>query len=49
MEGILKIVKSLEAFALLIKGATQTIGYKTKKQRLGFLGILLGKLVDSLL
>ena len=49
MEDIMKVVKSLEVSCLLIKGSTQiysqTIGYKTKQWKFGFLGILLDKLM----
>ena len=46
MEEIMKIDKSSKDSSLLIKGVSQTID---KKQRDGLLGMLLGKLVASLL
>ena len=49
MEGIIKIVKSLEDSSSLIKGVTQTIENETEEQRGGFLGMLLGTLGSSLL
>ena len=49
MEDIKKIVKSLEDFGLLLKGVSETIENKTKEQKGGFLGILLGTLGANLL
>ena len=49
MNDILKIVKSLEESALLIKGVSETIKYKTKEQKGGFCRMLLGTLGASLL
>ena len=49
MEDILKIVKFLEDSGVLLKGFSETIKNKAKKQKRGFLGILLGTLVESLL
>ena len=43
MRNIMKIVKPLEDSSLLIKGVSQTIGNKTKKQRGEFLGMLYPK------
>ena len=47
MEDVVKIVKSLEDFDLLIKSVTKT--FEKKIKRSGFLGILLSTLGDSLL
>ena len=41
MNDILKIVKSLEKFGLLIKGGSKTIKNEAKEQKRGFLGVLL--------
>ena len=49
MEDIMKIVKYLEKSDLLIKGATETIKNKAEEGKLGFLSMLLGTLVASLL
>ena len=49
MEEIMKIVKCLEDPVLLIKGVSETIKNETKKQKRGFLGLLLGTLDASLL
>ena len=49
MEDIIKIVKSLEDFGLLLKGVTETVQNKVKEQRAGFLSMLLGTLGASLL
>ena len=49
MNDIIKIVKSLEESALLIKGVSETIKYKTKEQKGGFCRMLLGTLGTSLL
>ena len=46
---IIKIVKSLEESDLLIKGVSETSKNEAKEQKGGFLGILLGTLVASLL
>ena len=48
-EDIMKIVKYLKDSGLLIKSVTQTIKNEAKKQRVGFLGMLLGTLSVSLL
>ena len=45
MEDIKKIVKSLEDSCLLLKGVSETIQNEVKKQKGGFLGMLLGTLV----
>ena len=49
MNDIMKIVKSLEEFGLLIKGVSGTIKNKAKEQKEQFLGMLLGTLGVSLL
>ena len=49
MENVIKIVKSLENFGLLINGVSETIQNESKKQKSGFLGILLETLGASLL
>ena len=47
--NIMKIVKSLEESGLLMKTVSETIKNKAKKQKKGFLGMLLGTLGASLL
>ena len=49
MNDIMKIIKSLEESAILIKSVSQTIKNETKEQKRGFLGRLLGTLGASLL
>ena len=49
MNGIMKIIKSLEESGLLIKGVSEAIKNEGKEQKGGFLGMLLGTLDDSLL
>ena len=49
MEGIIKIVKSLEDSGLLLKGVSETVQNEAKEQKWGFLSMLLGTLVASLL
>ena len=49
MYDILKIVKSLEISGVLLKGVSETIQHESKKQRGGFLSMLLGTLGASLL
>ena len=49
MEDIMKIIKSLEEFELLIKWVSETIKNEAKKQKGRFLGMLLGTLDASLL
>ena len=49
MEGIIRIVKSLEDSGLLLKGASKTIQNEAKEQRGGFLSMLLGRIGASLL
>ena len=45
----MKIVQSLEDSNILLKGVTKTFENKTKKQKGGFLSMLLGTLGASLL
>ena len=40
MEDIMKVVKSLEAFGLLLKGVSKTIKNGVKEQKGGFLSML---------
>ena len=49
MEDIMKIVKSLKESALLMKGISERIKIETKEQKVGFLPMLLGTLVASIL
>ena len=42
MNDIIKIIKALENSGILLKGVTETIENETKKQRGGFLSMLLG-------
>ena len=49
LDGILKIVKSLEDSGVLLKGVSETIQHEAKEQRGGFLSMLLGTLGASLL
>ena len=49
IDDILKIVKSLENSGLLLKGVSETIQHEAKRQRGGFLSMLLGTLGASLL
>ena len=49
MDDILKTVKSLENSGVLLKGVSETIQHEAKKQRGGFLSMLLGTLGASLL
>ena len=49
MNDIMKIIEALGNSGILLKGVTKTIENKTKKQRGGFLGMLLGTLGASLL
>ena len=48
MDDILKTVKSLEDSGVLLKGVSETIQHEAKKQRGGFLSMLLGTLGASL-
>ena len=49
MDGIMKIVRSLEESVLLIKGVSKTIKNEAKEQKDGLIGILLGTFGASLL
>ena len=49
IHDIIKIVKSLEDSGLLLKGVTETVQNEVKEQKGGFLSMLLGTLVASLL
>ena len=49
VNDILKIVKSLENFGVLLKGVSETIQHEAKEQRGGFVSMLLGTLGASLL
>ena len=49
MEDITKVVKSLEDCGLLLKGVSETTQNESKKQKRGFLSMLLGTLDASLL
>ena len=49
VNDILKIVKSLENSGVLLKGVSETIQHEAKKQRGGFVSMLLGTLGASLL
>ena len=49
MNEIMKIVKSLEESALLIKDVSEAIKNEAKEQKVGFLGMLLDTLGASLL
>ena len=49
MQDVLKIVKSLEDSAILLKGVSETIKSESKKQRGGFLFMLLSTLGANLL
>ena len=48
VNDIMKIVQALEDCNILLKGITKTIENETKKQKGGFLGILVGTLGASL-
>ena len=49
MKDFIKIVKSLEDSGLLLKGVSETVQNEAKEQKWGFLSMLLGTLVASLL
>ena len=49
MNDIMKIIKTLEDSNVLLKGITKAIENKTKEQKEGFLGMLLGTLGACLL
>ena len=42
MDHLIKIVKSLEDFGLLLKGTTESVQNEIKEQKGGFLSMLLG-------
>ena len=49
MQDLLKIVKSLEGSGILLNGITETVKNEVKRQKGGFLSMLLGTLGASLL
>ena len=49
MKDIIEIVKSLKDSGLILKGVSETIQNESKEQKRGFLSMLLGTLVASLL
>ena len=49
MEDLIKIVKSLEGFGLLLKRVTESVQNEVKEQKGAFLSMLLGTLGASLL
>ena len=49
MEDIIKIVKSLEDYGLLLKGVSESVQNESKEQKGGFLSMLLGTLGACLL
>ena len=49
IEDLIKIIKSLEDSALLLKGVTESVQNEVKEQKGGFLSMLLGTLGGSLL
>ena len=49
MEDIIKTVKSIKESGLLIQGISETIKNEAKKQKGGFLRMLLGTLAASIL
>ena len=49
MKDIIKIVKYLEDSGLLLKGVSKTVQNESKKQKGGFLSMVLGTLGASLL
>ena len=49
VNGIIKIIETLENSGILLKGVTKTIENETKEQRGGCLGMLLGTIGASLL
>ena len=49
MKDIIKIVKSLERSRLLLEGVSETIKNEAKEQNGGFVSMLFGTLVASLL
>ena len=49
MQDLLKIIKSIEDNDILLDGITEKVKNKVKEQKGGFLSMLLGTLVSSLL
>ena len=49
MNDIMKIIKALENYGILLKGASKAIKNETKEQRGGFLSMSIGTLGASLL
>ena len=49
MNGIMKIVQTLEDSSFLLRGVSETIQNEVKEQKGGFLSMLLGTLGASLL
>ena len=49
MDKIIKVLKSLEKFGLLIKGVMKTIKNEAKEQEGGFIGMLFGTLAARIL
>ena len=49
MDAIMKIIKLLDDSSLLIKGVSETIKNVAKERRGGFLSMLVGTLVASLI
>ena len=49
IEDIMKIIKSLEDFGLLLKGVAETVHNEVKEQKGGYLSMFLGTLGASLL
>ena len=49
MKDVIKIIKTLENSGILLKGVSKTIRNETNEQRSGFLSMLLGTSVASLL
>ena len=49
INDIIKIIKSLEDFAILLKGVTEAVQNEVKEQKGGFLSMLFGTLRASLL
>ena len=48
MNDMIKIIKSLEDWGILIDGVTETVGHEIKKQEGRFLGALLAPLAGLL-
>ena len=48
MNGIIKIIKSLEDSGVLTDGITETVKYEIKNQKRGFFGVLLAPLAASM-